>query len=43
MPEDLRRVCLYARERGAEYILFDCDALPMEDLPVLHPDFPSAE
>lgn len=39
LPEDLRRVCDSARKQGAEYVLFDCDALPMEDLPVLHPDF----
>lgn len=39
MPEDLRRICDRARKQGAEYILFDCDALPMEDLPVLHPEF----
>ena len=39
MPEDLHRVCNHARTLGAEYVLFDCDALPMEDLPVLHPDF----
>ena len=39
MPEDLRQICCSARKQGAEYVLLDCDALPMEDLPVLHPDF----
>ena len=39
LPSDLQAVCAYARRRGADYILFDCDAVPMEDLPVLHPDF----
>ena len=39
MPEDLRRICCSARRHGAEYVLLDCDAVPMEDLPVLHPDF----
>ena len=39
IPEDLRRVCDSARKQGAEYVLFDCDALPMEALPILHPDF----
>ena len=39
MPEDLSQVCCQARKQGAEYVLLDCDALPMEDLPVLHPDF----
>ncbi len=29
----------YARKRGCDYVLLDCDALPMADLPVLHPDF----
>ena len=40
MPADLRTVCACARRRGADYILLDCDALPDQDLPVLHPDFP---
>jgi hypothetical protein len=39
MPEDLRQVCCSARKQGAEYVLLDCDALPVEYLPVLHPDF----
>lgn len=39
MPADLRTVCAYARRYRAEYILLDCDALPDQDLPVLHPDF----
>lgn len=40
VPADLSGIMLLARKRGCEYILFDCDAAPMEDeLPVLHPDF----
>ena len=39
MPEDLRQVCALARRQGAEYVLLDCDAVPDQDLPVLHPDF----
>ena len=39
LPQDLRAVLTIARERGAEYVLFDCDAVPNQDLPVLHPDF----
>lgn len=39
MPDDLTAVLRHARQLGCEYVLFDCDALPMEDLPVLHPDF----
>ena len=42
LPADLRAVFAYARRRRAEYILFDSDAPPMEDLPVLHPDFADA-
>lgn len=38
-PADLGRVCSHARSRGAEYVLLDCDAIPNQDLPVLHPDF----
>ena len=39
MPEDLRQICVRARRQGAAFILLNCDVLPMEDLPVLHPDF----
>ena len=42
LPPDLRAICAYARRRRAEYILFDSDAPPIEDLPVLHPDFAEA-
>ncbi len=42
IPADLARLMHYARQRGCEYILLDCDALPMEDLPVLHPEFQAA-
>ena len=38
-PADLLAVLKTARERGAEYVLFDCDAVPNQDLPILHPDF----
>jgi len=39
VPADLVAVMRYARKRGCDYVLFDCDALPMADLPVLHSDF----
>ena len=39
MPADLARLCTPARARGAAYILFDCDAIPNQDMPILHPDF----
>jgi len=39
LPPDLLAVLITARTRGAEYVLFDCDAVPDQDLPVLHPDF----
>ena len=39
VPADLAAVMLYARKQRCEYVLLDCDALPMADLPVLHPDF----
>ena len=39
LPEDLTGILLKARERGAEYVLFDCDAEVMTDQPILHPDF----
>ena len=39
IPDDLAAVLRHARARGAEYVLFDCDAAPLLDLPVLHPDF----
>ena len=42
IPDDLAAVMRLARRRDYEYLLLDCDALPMEDLPVLHPDFPGA-
>jgi hypothetical protein len=38
-PEDLVAVFREARRRGAEYILFDCDAEVMTGQPVRHPDF----
>ena len=39
IPADLARVLRAARKQGAEYVLFDCDSNPNQDLPVLHPDF----
>ena len=42
VPADLAAVMRLARQQGCDYALLDCDALPMEDLPVLHPDFPGA-
>jgi hypothetical protein len=39
LPEDLATVLTVARERGDEYVLFDCDAVPDVSLPVRHPDF----
>ncbi|MCL8382077.1 DUF5983 family protein [Xanthobacter aminoxidans] len=33
IPPDLWAVMCFARERGAEYILFDCDAATVEGLP----------
>jgi hypothetical protein len=39
LPEDLTRILLRARAQGAEYVLFDCDAAPALDWPILHPDF----
>lgn len=39
VPVDLAAVLAEARKQNAEYVLFDCDALPNQDLPVLHPLF----
>jgi hypothetical protein len=39
VPADLQAVMRLARQRDCDYALFDCDELPMEDLPVLYPDF----
>ena len=39
VPADLAALMRYVRTHGCEYVLLDCDALPMADLPVLHPDF----
>ena len=43
LPADLARVLAIACKQRAEYVLFDCDALPNQDLPILHPDFPTLE
>jgi len=42
VPTDLAALMRLARQRNCEFLHLDCDALPMEDLPVLHPDFPGA-
>ena len=39
VPADLARILAEARQRGADYALFDCDAAPDQRFPVLHPDF----
>ena len=39
LPDDLAAVLRHARRLGAEYVHFDRDAVPLHDLPVLHPDF----
>ena len=41
IPADLAVLMRHARQRGCEYVLLDMDALPMEELPILHPDFPA--
>ncbi len=38
-PADLVRVFREARRHGAEYILFDCDAVPDRNLPLLYSNF----
>jgi hypothetical protein len=38
VPTNLAAVMRYARKYGYDYVLLDCDALPMADLPVLHSD-----
>ena len=38
-PDDLLAVLKAARAQGAEYALFDCDAVPQQGLTILHPDF----
>ncbi len=42
IPADLDAVFRLARQRGCDYVLFDYDATPLEDLPILHPDFADA-
>ena len=39
LPDDLTTVLRKGREQGAEYVLFDSDAAPHPDLPILHPDY----
>lgn len=39
LPEDLATALCKAREQGAEYALFDCDAPIRPDLPIRDPDF----
>lgn len=33
LPDDLDRVMRYARDNGCDWILFDCDAAEVDDLP----------
>ena len=42
IPADLAVLMRYARQRGCGYLLLDTDALPMEGLPVPHPEFRDA-
>ena len=39
IPTDLANIMRHARQRDCEWLLLDCEALPLEDLPVLHPEF----
>lgn len=39
LPDDLTAILLDARQKGAEYVLFDCDAAIKADYPIRHPDF----
>ncbi len=36
IPDDLFNVMTWARKQGVEYILFDCDAAVLDDLPSHH-------
>lgn len=42
IPDDLIAVFWRARALGCEYVNLDCDAPPLDELPVLHPDFAEA-
>jgi sugar phosphate isomerase/epimerase len=33
MPPDLAHVCRHARSLGCDYVLFDADSMPIDDLP----------
>ena len=39
VPDDLARIFKVARRHRADYVMFDADAPPHPDLPILHPDF----
>ena len=39
IPADLATLMQYARQQDCDYVLLDCDSLPMADLAILHPDF----
>lgn len=41
IPADLARVLAEARKQKADYVLFDCDAPPNGNLPVLQPNVPT--
>ena len=42
IPADLAVLMRHARQHGCEYVLLDTDAAPLEELPVLHPEFQDA-
>ena len=42
IPPDLANLMGHARQRGCEYVLPDTEALPLEDRPVLQPEFEKA-
>lgn len=39
IPPDLVAVILNARKAGCGFLLLDCDQIPLEDIPIRHPDF----
>lgn len=42
LPGDLQDVMAHARKQGAEYLLFDLDSIPLDDLPILYSGFAPA-
>lgn len=39
LPGDLQDVMAHARKQGADFLLFDLNSIPLNDLPILHPTF----